>query len=244
MKKLICLLLALSMLFTFCSCSGLMKDKTDTEDPDPVTDEDPPATEGTEAPTEVVYEISEADTDGDGLRNLYRCDGNGNFDYVGFYPAGWEGSKYAGYADYTLANIYTRGLDSTAGTIFNDTGHEWDVACSKELTQAQLDSIVAYVNSNKNHDYNLQSYNCTTFAVSALEAGDFKVSAYISKSLWALPVGYAALTFTIFYPYGYSPGNAGYELMLHAPDFIGQEEIQLQDGTTATGVSDFVLQSE
>lgn len=168
-------------------------------------------------------------------------DGKGEVICVGFYPAEWEGSKYDNYIEYTLANIYTRGYESTGGCISDDSSHGWDVAYSKEITAEQLDKILKYVEDNKNREYNLQSYNCTTFAVQALEAGDFKVTQYVHKTLWALPLQFAPATLTIFYPFGYSPGQAGYDLMVNTSEFIGKEEIQLKDGTKAEGVCDLVL---
>lgn len=169
------------------------------------------------------------------------CDGQGSFTYLGFYPAGWEDAKYDDYIDYALSNIYTRGLASTAGIVFNDQNHSWDVAYSKELAQEQYKAIVEYTNSHKKSDYNLQGYNCTTFAVNALEAGDFHISKYVSKGLWAMPPLYGALTFTAFYPYGYNPGQAGYDVMVNASTFIGMVDIRLTDGTIVKGVCDCVI---
>ncbi len=170
-------------------------------------------------------------------------DGNGEFVFRGFYPADWGESKYDDYIDYTISNIYSRGLESTNGQVFDDRNHKWDVAYSKAITEEQMNDICEYIDVNEKNDYNLQSNNCTTFAVNALEAGDFGITDYVSKSLWALPAGYAALTLAIFYPYGYSPGNAGYGIMKNAPGFVGHTEIQLKDGTMFNGVCDLVLET-
>ena len=168
-------------------------------------------------------------------------DGQGNLTYFGFYPAGWENAKYSGYIDYAISNVYTRGFASTPGGVYNDQGHAWDVAYSKEITQEQYNAIIEYAESNANSDYNLQTYNCTTFAVQTLEAGDFHISKFVSKGLWALPPSYGALTLTVFYPYGYCPGQAGYDVMVNTSKFIGTVEICLTEGTIAKSVCDCIV---
>ena len=168
-------------------------------------------------------------------------DEQGHLTYFGFYPAGWENAKYSGYIDYAISNVYTRGFASTPGGVYNDQGHAWDIAYSKEITQEQYNAIIEYAESNADNDYNLQTYNCTTFAVQTLEEGDFHISKFVSKGLWALPPSYGALTLTIFYPYGYCPGQAGYDVMVNTSKFIGVVEICLTDGTIAKGVCDCIV---
>lgn len=168
-------------------------------------------------------------------------DGLDSYDYIGFYPAGWENAKYDDYIEYTLSNIYSLGLSSTTGSIADDQNHSWNVAYSQEITEEQYQAIANYISNHRNDAYNLQSYNCTTFAVEALKAGDCTITNYISHGFWALPTGYAMATLAIFYPFGYSPGQAGYDVMVNTSEFIGIEEFQLSDGTTAFGVCDCVV---
>ena len=53
-----------------------------------------------------------------------------------------------------------------------DRSHSNEFRIRKEydLTQSQVDSMLNYINQNRNKYYNLYTYNCTTFAVEAVKA--------------------------------------------------------------------------
>jgi len=50
-----------------------------------------------------------------------------------------------------------------------DTAHQPKIGKSYDLTQAQVTSLMTYVNSKRSADYNLYTFNCTTFAVECVE---------------------------------------------------------------------------
>lgn len=51
-----------------------------------------------------------------------------------------------------------------------DTAHSAKATLSYELTQAQVDSLMAYVDGKRGAQYSLYFFNCTTFAVDAAKA--------------------------------------------------------------------------
>lgn len=163
-------------------------------------------------------------------------DGKDSFSYRGFYPNSWVYSKYSDYIDYTVHNIYTRGAANTPGIVADDSTHEWDVAYTEKITWSQYQSAVSYINTHGNDEYNLQSFNCTTFAVEVLKAASTKISNYTNPGLWAIPPFYGALTFTIFYPYGYCPGKTGYDIMENASEYTAFERVSLKDGVLYNAV--------
>ena len=157
-------------------------------------------------------------------------DGNGNIEYVGFGAQGY------GLTDMLLA----RDMD---GVFIDDSGSEWDVAKVYELTDEQYSYIDEHVKNldSANHKYNIETYNCTTFAVDIIEmASDVgpRVTT-IAKHKWTLPdnleeqVGdYSALPESV--PawlaawvielamgdfYGYTPADAAQDL-LNAPGTV------------------------
>lgn len=73
--------------------------------------------------------------------------GNNN-SIFGFYP---EADKLPG--------------ESDAGKLGNDQETKFDVSISSGITATQLSKIIDYVN-NRNTGYNLNTYNCTDFALS------------------------------------------------------------------------------
>lgn len=51
-----------------------------------------------------------------------------------------------------------------------DNAHEPKGTISYDVTQEQVNSLMGYIDSKRNANYNLYSYNCTTFGVEAVEA--------------------------------------------------------------------------
>ncbi len=157
-------------------------------------------------------------------------DGTGEKVYRGFYPS-YDGTKYTDYLDYTMNNIYTRGMASTKGVVYDDSSHEYNIAYSTLISNEQYNNIVEYISNNKSNDYNLQSYNCTTFAVETFAAGSSSIKSIVKRHLWSIPVWAGALTFTVFYPYGYDPGDAGEDIRNNASEYTEKSSIKLADGS-------------
>lgn len=161
-------------------------------------------------------------------------DGKDETNIVGFYPS-FEKTVYVDYIDYTIANIYSRGLLDTNGVLVDDTTHEYNITYSASITSEQYNKVYNYISNNSNTDYNLQSYNCTTFAVEAFSAGK-SVKNIVKKHLWSIPVWAGGATLGVFYPYGYDPGDAGEDIRNNASQYTIIEKIILADGTDYNAV--------
>jgi hypothetical protein len=51
-----------------------------------------------------------------------------------------------------------------------DTAHTPKGTKEYDLTQAQVGSLISYVNSKRSANYNLYTFNCTTFAVESIRS--------------------------------------------------------------------------
>ena len=73
-------------------------------------------------------------------------------------------TKVIGY--YPISNnIYPLINPSGKSVYGNDTSHGYNVSYSKNISSAQLSSIVNYINSKDGSTYHLDNYNCTDFAI-------------------------------------------------------------------------------
>lgn len=94
--------------------------------------------------------------------------------YTGFYPKNSIGRKQL-----LLAS-------SVAGETKDDSTHDWDVAIKYYITDTELTRLNNYINNNKSKNYNILSYNCSTFAVEAINSmrGGHSVP---SPRRWTIP---------------------------------------------------------
>ena len=128
----------------------------------------------------------------------------GSYSTKGFYPA--EAMSLDDVLDKT----------SVSGTVSDDTGHKYHAKKTYYITKSQYDKISTYISDNSSSDYNIVSYNCTTFAVKALEAGNINDTG-IKERTWQVPKSFdkkigkenvdKARKFK-----GYYPGAAGQQL--------------------------------
>jgi hypothetical protein len=100
----------------------------------------------------------------------------------GFYPSGWV----------TPLN------PSSGGDIVNDSGHEYNVQLTLTLNPTQLTDLLNNAISNNNSDYNLNTFNCTNFAVNACSSGGLN----LPRTIGVWPGGR-----------GLNPGNLGKDIM-------------------------------
>lgn len=100
----------------------------------------------------------------------------------GFYPSGWV----------TPLN------PSSGGNIVNDSGHDYDVQLTLTLNPTQLTDLLNNAISNNSNDYNLNTFNCTNFAVNACNSGGLNLPRTVG--IW--PGGR-----------GLNPGNLGKDIM-------------------------------
>ena len=68
-----------------------------------------------------------------------------------------------------------------------DNAHSAKGSKSYDVTQAEVDSLLAYVDGKRGADYNLYSFNCTTFAVNAVTAAQKVPPSGAMFGLVALP---------------------------------------------------------
>ena len=103
---------------------------------------------------------------------------------VGFYPSG---------------SVSPLGPESQ-GVLNNDQGHSYNVSLTVTVNSTQFFAILNYVElgNNTGFDYNLNSNNCTTFALNAMSAGS--VSLPSTTGSW--PMGS-----------GNDPGDLGQDIM-------------------------------
>lgn len=103
--------------------------------------------------------------------------------YFGFYPDGGVDPKASS--------------PSNSGAAMFDSSHTWDVSVSTTISGSQLSDVIDYVVDNASSTYNLETYNCTDFAISTY-----------NKSGAALPDSYGS------WPGGggSNPGDLGEDL--------------------------------
>ena len=196
------------------------------------------------------YGSNRAVANGDDVGHTFLLikDPNGEYVYLGFYPAKFENGASMPYADYALKNLVSFGIISTAGTFGNDETHEWDIAYTQEITEDGYHALIEYLNRKPIPDYNLQSMNCTTWAVNAMKEAGTDINSYTSPTSWTF--GFAA-DFSLavlrgeypllpaFYPYGYNPGQTGYDLMKNAPVTVMYEKVRIADGSFEYGAVEY-----
>lgn len=108
------------------------------------------------APSDVMETGNPADV---GHTFLVLTQSNAGTNYItrniGFYPAQtiwpWSGN--------------------VKGAFNNDGLHHYNIAATFTVSAANFMNIIAYINSVQSTPYNLSTFNCTTFALNALEAG-------------------------------------------------------------------------
>ncbi|WP_432400884.1 hypothetical protein [Wukongibacter sp. M2B1] len=117
----------------------------------------------------------------------------------GFYPKG----------DVTAEKILTKA--SVKGTKKNDRYHRMNGAKVFYISDKQADSIIAYMKSHRNYTYNLEDYNCSTFAIKALRYAGIRNHG-VRKHKWKIPSKFLNTQSKKLYNmligfYGYTPAN-------------------------------------
>lgn len=102
---------------------------------------------------------------------------------LGFYPA-------------NSVNPLT-GVIEVAGELVDDKGHTSEVQANKILTHDQFFAALAYIEKNRTRKYNLDTYNCTDFAIEVAGAAGWNIKS--KKGVW--PGGG-----------GHNPGDLGEDL--------------------------------
>lgn len=151
-------------------------------------------------------------------------DGKGSITYVGFSPDATRSTVNMS----TVLNIYTRGFCTVPGKIGDESSYH-NVGLFMQVTADEHQRVVDYVNENSKHKYNIQNYNCTTFAVEAFSQAKPEIRSIIQKHLWAIHPALGGLTATVFYPYGYSPSDAAEDIRVNSRTYSYVEEITLND---------------
>ncbi len=127
------------------------------------------------------------------------ADGVGSYvSYFGFYPKNQINEK-----DVTFSK-------SVDGKIWLDFDHSWNIARTYSITPAQADAVSAWVASYTTK-YNIETNNCTTFAVNALKKAGI-LNTGISQHSWTLPQSWLDEIPDFRDWYGYTPGDAGEDL--------------------------------
>ena len=88
---------------------------------------------------------------------------------VGFYPA---------------SNVSPRS-PSAPGQPNNDALHEYNISLTIQVTNSQFFNMLNYVSQANDQQYNLNSNNCTSFAIKALNAGDI----FLPSTIGTWPAG-------------------------------------------------------
>ena len=105
-------------------------------------------------------------------------DGNGNVEYVGFGPT-----------SNSMASMIL-GID-VEGEFIDDSNTDWNVAKVYTLTDEQYNEIKNYITKMKSSvpAYNIETYNCTTFAVSVVKIAGAAVGNFmpVKEHNWTLP---------------------------------------------------------
>ena len=86
---------------------------------------------------------------------------------------------------------------AAAGMYVNDQGHIYNVSITSNITSAQLNNMIGYINTMSVATYNLNTYNCTNFGIDAFANAGIS----IPKTSGSWPGGGGA-----------NPGNLGQDL--------------------------------
>lgn len=107
---------------------------------------------------------------------LRLSDGKGTITYTGFYPKNSVGQK----------ELFL--CSSVKGTTNNDSKHDWNYGKKYKIDKSDYNDILNYINSHKSDNYNVLSYNCSTFAVKALKYADISGDYIIPNARkWTIP---------------------------------------------------------
>lgn len=90
------------------------------------------------------------------------------------------------------------GVVNVAGQFQNDMGHAFEKSKSKTLSEAEFDAALTYIDSVSSRNYDLNTYNCTDFAIEAAGAAGFVVPE--THGTWPINGG------------GANPGDLGQDL--------------------------------
>lgn len=121
--------------------------------------------------------------------------------YFGFYPKDGVVKK----------NV--KNSKSQNGKVYlSDFSHDWDIARTFLITEAKADEVLEWVNSYSKK-YNIETNNCTTFAINALiKAGISKKSISITEHTWTIPDSWKNQIPSFLSWFGYTPGDAGEDI--------------------------------
>ena len=170
-------------------------------------------------------EVAQITSDGElynGHSFLRLDDGNGNVKYLGLAPTKKSLKKML------LAK-------DVGGKMVNNENSEWNVAKVYTIDKEKYNLLLTFMNSSEKNapSYNIESYNCTTWAVDGLERAG--ISSYVIGTYehhWTLPsditsqldsysakpkwlpssVGGAAVNLLMGGFYGYTPADAAQDL--------------------------------
>jgi len=76
-----------------------------------------------------------------------------------------QGNHIAVIGFYLESNKITPINTSGSGTYGNDSNHNYNVSITKNINSNQLQNILNYIYNNQDTTYNLNTYNCTNFAI-------------------------------------------------------------------------------
>lgn len=90
-------------------------------------------------------------------------------------------------------------LSTTAKGVYNDDGmHHYNVSAGFSITPSNFMNLVSYINGTASATYDLNDFNCTTWAIDALDAGHI----YLPSTIGSWPGGM-----------GNDPGDFGVDIM-------------------------------
>lgn len=121
--------------------------------------------------------------------------------YFGFYPKDGVGKKDV---------AFTKSVEGKVYWILSEFNHGWNIARTYSITPEKADTVLDWA-KNYTTKYNIESNNCTTFAVNALEKAGV-TSTGISQHSWTLPKSWKDKIPSFLNWYGYTPGDAGEDL--------------------------------
>lgn len=121
--------------------------------------------------------------------------------YFGFYPKDGVGKKDV---------AFSKSVDGKVYWIYNEFGHGWNIARTYSITPAQADKVMEWA-QNYSTKYNIETNNCTTFAVNALSKAGV-TSTGISTHKWTLPKSWRNEIPSFLNWKGYTPADAGEDL--------------------------------
>lgn len=160
---------------------------------------------------------------GDVGHTFIRLDfGDGRVIYKGFWPP-VEGM--------TTKQILNQ--DDVVGRLNDDSGHEWDIAKTYEISGDQANNILSFI-EGYGENYNMVSNNCTTWAVDALAAGgitaptsehkwtlpDNAKQTIVDNLPWAVPFKKSLAQGKIDSLYGYTPADAAQDIKVVGGGFV------------------------